>query len=198
MGWQRFLSLISATIGLIGAIFLAKSFLALTPKEILYLTSPYSRMAFAPEQIASMSAQKADAIIGVFFILLAFTGQIFTLVFLNEVTPFVNSRWIGFWIAIVCTSVLTLIFSFIDLKIAKHIRLETGKIAVREYCERSLNCEKVDPVNLKSLGIMAHDLLDMTKKVDENTPGFYKRIFEYISWNYSDSTDFLKKASNLN
>lgn len=197
MGLQKFISLVSAGIGLVGAIFLAKSFIALTPNELLHLASPYSRIAYAPEQIASMSAQKADAIIGIFFILLAFIGQICALVLVDETTLFVNSRWISFWISVACVSIFTVIFSFIDLKISSYIKLETGKIAARDYCNKRLTRETIDSVNLEGVERIANELLGMTKKADEKKADFIKRIFNYIGFKYLDKIELLKKISAL-
>ena len=197
MDLQKFLSLISAGIGLIGALFLAKSFIAQSPNDILHLTSPYSRIAFAPEQIVSMSAQKADAIIGVIFILFAFIGQICALVLVHEATPFVASRWFSFWIAAACVSVLTAIFSFVDLKLSNYIRRETGKVAIRDYCEARFTREKCDPVNLESLKVMGEELLGMNKKPNESNADFIQRIFVLAGLNCPDNPDFLKCMNEM-
>jgi len=52
--------------------FLAKGIVGLSPKGMLRLTSPYSRIAYGPEQIDSMVGQKADSLVGVIYIFLAF------------------------------------------------------------------------------------------------------------------------------
>jgi hypothetical protein len=197
MGLQKFLSLLSAGIGLVGAIFLAKSFLGLTPNDILHLTSPYSKIAFAPEQISSMSVQKANAIIGIFFILSAFIGQICALVLVDESTTFVSSRWIGFWMAAVYVSVFTLLFSFINLKLSNYIKLETGKIAIRDYCNKRFMRDKIDPVNLEGFKTMAHELMSLSKRADESNSDFIKRIFDCIGLKYLDNPDFTKSINEM-
>ena len=176
---------------------MAKSFIAPTPSDILHLTSPYSRMAYAPEQITSMSAQKADAIVGVLFIILAFVGQICALILVDDRTLFVSSRWTAAWIVALCISILTVIFSFADQKLSYYIRIQTGKVAVKEYCERRFSKENIDPVNLKSLGIMANELLDMSKRTGEANIDFIKRIYGNIGVEFPNEPDFLKRVNEL-
>ncbi len=197
MELQKFISLVSTGIGLVGALFLAKSFIAPTPSDILHLTSPYSRYTYAPEQITSMSAQKADAIVGVLFIILAFFGQICALIFVNDATLFVSSRWTAAWIAASCISILTVIFSLVDQKLSHCIRIETGKVAVKEYCKDNFSGENIDFGQLKSLGMMAHELLDISKRTGENNIDFIRRIYGNIGVEFPNKSDFLKKVNEL-
>ena len=84
MLYENFFSLLSVFIGLSGSIFLVKSVLILNPRAILKLTSPYSRIAYAPEQIKSFAKQKADALVGVLLVFIAFLIQIHSLIFISN------------------------------------------------------------------------------------------------------------------
>ena len=190
MGLQRFFSLLAASIGLIGAVFLSKGVVILSPKVMLHLTSPYSRYAYAPEQIASMATQKADALIGVVYIFLAFLIQVFSLIFVTGESSFIKSRWMGFWIVFTIVSILTVIFSLINIKIRDYYKLETGKIAVKDYCIKRLERKVIDPVNIKSLETMSQELLNLKKEDSETKADFIKRIAKYVEWTIPDDIDF--------
>lgn len=191
MSLRRFLSLLAACIGLFGAIFLAKGLIVLNPRAILHLTSPYARIAYAPEQISSMAGQKADALIGVIYISLAFLIQVCSLIFVDDKTNFIKTKWLGFWIVIAIVSVLTVIFSFINIRVSSHIRLETGKVAVKDYLAKRLN-RMVNLSDVKTLEKVSEDLLDINKRNDETRVDFIKRIAEYVGWTIIKETDFSK------
>lgn len=190
MGWHRFFSLLAASIGLIGAVFLSKGVVVLSSKVMLHLTSPYSRIAYAPEQIASMATQKADALIGVIYILLAFLIQVLSLIFVTGDSSFIKSRWMGFWIVFAVVSILTVLFSLINIKIRDYYKLETGKIAVKDYCIKRLERKVLDPVNIKSLETMSQELLNLKKEDSETKVDFIKRIAKYVEWTIPDDIDF--------
>jgi len=88
MELSKFFSLLATCLGLGGSIFLAKGIVGLSPNGMLRLTSPYSRFAYATEQIDSMAGQKADALVGVVIIFLAFLIQGGALVFVEGVEMF--------------------------------------------------------------------------------------------------------------
>ncbi len=50
MSFVKFISLLAASLGLIGSLFMVRGVAVLNPKIMLHLTSPYSRIAYAPEQ----------------------------------------------------------------------------------------------------------------------------------------------------
>ncbi len=81
MHLHRFLSLLAAFIGLIGAVFLAKGVLVLSSKDMLHSTTHYSAMGWPSKQIIfSMATQKADTSIGIAYIFLAFVIQVVSLI----------------------------------------------------------------------------------------------------------------------
>jgi len=189
MECNRFLSLLAAGIGLVGALFLSRAVVVLSPKVMLHLTAPYSRIGYAPEQIASMAAQKADAQIGVFCILLAFVIQVGSLILVEENTAFTSTRWMGVWVAIAIVAVLTVFFSFLNPTMRDRNKLEVGQVAVKEYCEDKIT-GMVDPVNADSLGQMAEQLINLKKEDSESSIDFINRISEYVGYSIPAETDF--------
>ena len=196
MEYPKFLSLLAASIGFVGALFLSKSVVALAPEMMLQLTSPYSRCAYAPEQIASMASQKADAVIGIVFILLAFAIQIFSTVFASESKKVFSSNWMGFWVAVAAVSVLTIVFSIYNSSLRDRYQTAIAKIAIRDFFDNRFR-KVVDPVNLTSLETMAHDLLKVQKPEYETQVQFVKRIASIVNWEMPEECD-LSRAENKN
>jgi len=192
MEWHRFLSLLAALFGLIGAIFLSKGVLALTPKAILYLTSPnYLTLDYASEQnIRSLATQKADTLCGVIYVLLAFLIQAFSLIFVSNDRPFVKSRWMGFWIAVTIIAIFTVVLSIINIRIRDYITLVAGKTEVKNYCKHFVGV--VDPAYTKGLEGVSKDLLHLKRVDSETQVDFIKRISKYVGYSIPKDTDFSK------
>jgi hypothetical protein len=195
MELSKFLSLLATCLGLGGSIFLAKGIVGLSPKGMLRLTSPYSRIAYAPDQIDSMAGQKADALVGVVIIFLAFLIQGGALVFVEDGTVLFKAGWTGVCIALVATLILTIIFSFVDKIFRNHTKLAIGKIAIRDYCANRFN-GMIDPVNAKSLETMSQQLLNMSRETAETKVDFIKRIAKYVDWKIPKETDFSRITEN--
>lgn len=191
METQKLFSLLAASIGLVGALFLTKSVVILTPKIMLQLTSPYSRVGYAPEQIASMAAQKADAVIGIVFVIIAFTIQVISLMFTSDDGVIINSRWLSIWIVLAVVSSMTIAFTLFGFHLRTRYKFETGKIALYD-CFSSNFKRRIDPVHLGTVPTMAKELLDIEKTDGESDFQFFKRISKLIGWKIPDGCDISK------
>lgn len=190
MELHRFLSLLAAFIGLVGAMFLSKGVLALTPKAMLDLTPPHSRIGYSPELIASLANQKADTIIGVIYIGGAFLIQVVSLISFGGQKSFTESRWMGFWMVLAIVSLVTVIFSLADIKIRGWYKVEMGKIEVRWKFSDTFSRERFDSVNIKELEVMAQELLGLKRGKSETTVDLVKRIARYVE--YANDIDVSK------
>ena len=188
MDYQRLASLFAAIMGLVGTIFIAKALLILSPTAMLRLTSPYSRIVYAPEQIESIASQKADSVIGITYIAIAFAIQITSLLFSPEQSQPVVSRWMGFWVVLGIVSVLTVTLTLADRGLEGHYRSQVGKVAIRDYL-RDRFTGKVDPVDARSLVKMTDDLLGINKAEEEPVTDFVRRVAAIVQWQIQDSTD---------
>jgi hypothetical protein len=195
MELHRFLSLLAALLGLIGAIFLSKGVLALTPKTMLHLTTPHSRTDYAPEQIRSLATQKADTSSGVIYVLLAFSIQAFSLIFVSNDILLVKSRWMGFWVAVAIVAIFTVVFSIMNIRIRDYYTLVIGKIEVKNHCADSF-LGIVEPVHAKELEGKSKELLNLKREESETQVDFIKRISEYVGYSIPKDTDFSKIESN--
>jgi len=195
MELQRFLSLLAAFIGFIGAIFLAKGVLALSPKATLDLTTPHSRWGYAPEQIVSLATQKANTLIGVVFIVSAFLIQVVSLICFNGGKSVAESRWIAFWIALAIVSIVTVIFSFLNLKIRNWYRIEMGKLEVERRCTYYYSKSDFSKRFIREVETMSRELLDLQRAENESNGDFIKRVFEFVECPILDQVDFSKYDS---
>lgn len=192
MELHRFLSLLAACIGFVGAIFLSKGVLSLSPKAMLELTPPHARIAYAPEQIASLASQKADTLTGVLCILIAFSVQVISLLFFTGSGVFIRSRWITFWVALAIVSLLTIVFSLAGLKVRNWYRIEMGKLEIRWHYAERFQDNTFDVGAVRGAIAMAKDLLDLQKEEDELISEFLKRVFNYVGCPVPNHIDLKK------
>ena len=158
MEYSKFFSLLAAFIGFVGALFLSKSVIMLTPKIMVQLTSPNARWDYAPEQIESMAAQKADAVVGIIFVLLAFAIHVFSIIFAPDSKKIFSSHWMSFWVVAAIVSIITIGFTLYKSRLNTRYQVATGKIAIQDYFNDRFR-KVVDPVNVSSLETMSYDLL---------------------------------------
>jgi len=193
MEWNRILSLFAASFGLVGALFLAKGVLVLNPRDMLHLTSPYSRFDYAPEQINSMAIQKSDVLTGVIYILIAFFIQVISFIFITHQTcSFIKSKWMLFWIVFSIISITTIIFTIMNSRIRVYYKIEIGKIALKDHCIHTFSRKPIDPVNVKGIECMAQELLGFKRRSSESMKDFINRVASCIGWTVPDNIDFSK------
>lgn len=192
---QRFLSLLAALFGIIGAIFLSKGVLCLSPKDMVELTPPHSRMGYAPEQIASFASQKADTITGVVYILMAFLIQALSLLFFNASKFFFKSNWMGFWVAVAALSIITIVFSFANTRICKWYRIEMGKYEIKSRSVYYVSKKDFSERFVRETESMAKELLDLKRLDNESNGEFVRKVFKFVEFPNSDQVDFSKYDS---
>ncbi|MDL1971246.1 MAG: hypothetical protein LWW94_09860 [Candidatus Desulfofervidaceae bacterium] len=188
---HTFFSLLAACFGLLGSVFLAKGILGLSPKDMLKLTTPYSRLKYAPEQIDSMAAQKADAFIGVIIIFLAFLVQIVSLIFVsNNHSLLFKDQWIGSGIASAVTSILAIIFYSIDKYYYKYLRLKIRKLECVAKLKDIFAKEEINSNDVKFLEGILEELLSIKRKPSETKIDFIKRVAEYLGQPIPEGINF--------
>lgn len=197
MEWNRFLSLLAALFGLIGAMFLSKGVLALTPKAILYLTSPnYQRIDYASEQnIRSLATQKADTVCGVFYVFLAFLIQVISLIFVRN-NPFpIKSRWLVFWVAMAFVAIFTVVLSILNIRLQNYYTLVAVKTEVKNYCTNNIK-GVVNPAFADGVERISEQLLYLKREDFETQKAFIERISEYVGYSIPNGTVFSEKESD--
>ncbi|MBC8471568.1 MAG: hypothetical protein H8D56_19070 [Planctomycetes bacterium] len=197
MELHKSLSLLAALFGLIGAVFLSKGVLALTPKAIVYLTSPkYSTLDFASKQnILSLATQKADTLCGIGYVLLAFLIQVISLIFVRNTVFLIKSRWMVFWVAMAIIAILTVVASIVNIRYRDYIALVAGKNEVKDYCTKHIK-GVVESAYANGVESGSEELLDLKREDSELQDDFIKRISEYVGYSIPKDTDFSKILSD--
>jgi len=195
MDLQKFLSLFACLMGFIGAIFLAKGVLALSPKAMLELTPPHARIGYAPEHIVSLATQKADTLIGVIYIGSAFVIQIISLLSSSRGKLITETRWMGFWIVLAIISLITIIFSLSNVKIRHWYRIKMGKLEVERHCNYHYSKNDFSERFVRETETMSRELLDLQRKDTESNSDFMRRVSQLVECPILDQVDFSKYDS---
>lgn len=193
---SKFLSLLAACIGLVGALFLSKSVIMLAPKIMIQLTSPYARCDYAPEQIASMASQKADAVVGILLVLSAFAIQVLSILFAPESKKIFSSHWITFWVMAAIVSIITIGFTLCNSRLKNRYQIATSKIAIGDHLDHSFR-KDVDTGNVNSLETMAYDLLKIEKSKNETPVQFVKRVAFIVDWEIPEECDLSRVENDI-
>jgi len=194
MQLHKFLSLLAVIIGLVGAIFLAKGILVLSPKDMVHSTTHYSAMGWPSKRIiSSMAIQKADTLIGFIFIFLAFPIQVISLIVTDKIAlGETRSRSIA--LAFVFVFVLTIILYLLNRGIRDYNEIEMEKLVARDYCTRRFVGRPVDPANAKGLEDMSYEYFNLKRKDAETQIDLIKRIAKHVGWDVPEDIDFSRIA----
>jgi len=191
MEMARFFGILSASIGFMGAFFLAIGVLVLSDKDMVHGTFHYSSWGWpSNEMISSMASQKGHTQTGVAYILTAFLLQIVCLIFLKDEVGFVKSRLSGILLAVGLVIVLAIVAYLVDRGLCEYHKLNMKKIVARDYLESNIK-ENSCPLysNIQSI---ANQYFSFKKTTEENNPDFIKRFAEYIGYDLPEDANFSK------
>jgi len=191
MELHRFLSLLATLIGLIGAAFVAKGIVILSPEEMIRSTTHYSAMAWPSKRIiTSMSTDQADTLVGFIFVFLACLIQAIA-IFVNEEVPFCKSSARSVMVAFVFVLVLIIMFYFVNKGIRDYDISKMQKYVIKDYCTERFIGRSVDRASAQGLEDMISEYLpELERKDSESQKDFIKRIADYASCILPNNTDF--------
>jgi hypothetical protein len=176
MRLNTFFSIVAVAFGLIGSYFTVHGNLFLSPKALLELTTPHSRIDYAPEQINSLTSQQADAVIGILLIFIAFLIQ-FASFFVSESALFSSHWWNGMIIAMLATCCVFFATYLADSKYKTNLRLEVGKVEIKtSLAEKERAWSNHD---LQEFEGKATELLDLPRRPDERGADYIKRVADF-------------------
>ena len=197
MGLNRFLSLLAASMGLIGAVFLAKGVLIQSAEDMINSTTHYSACAWPSKKIiSSMSIQKADTVTGIVYIFIAFLIQLVSLIFLKGEIIFIKKWWMSIGIAFILIFILTITFYLINNGIRNHNVLKMEKIVVRDYFTDRFVGKAVDTANIQGLEDMSKEYFNLNREDSESDFDFVKKIAQYVGWSIPSNIDFSRIDEN--
>jgi hypothetical protein len=184
---DRASNLISALLGFLGAILIAKGVLKLTPEIIA--EQVYTYMSFNNSQLVNIAEQKADVVSGSVLIALAFLFQITNIIFVRKNIIMFESFWsgVGLCLAIACL-ILTMIL-FLDSALTKHYTIEATKAVAYRTLEDLLKMPLTHS-SLNEIKESAKTVKDFEKKENETPQDFLKRYITYLDFKLKDEIDW--------
>ena len=191
MSLDRFISLLAASIGLIGAVFLCIGVLVLSDKEMVGGTFNYSPISWpSVEIISSLATQKVHAVIGIAYIVLAFLLHLVSLVFLKGEICFTTSRLNGVLLSAGFIAILILIGYLADGGLCEYHKLNMKKIAARDYLKQ--NVEQSGAPQQSGVQSIANQYFSFEKEPKEDNPDFIRRFAQYVGYDLSKDADLSK------
>jgi len=191
MNIDRFLNILSASIGSMGALFLAIGVLVLSDKDMVHGTFNYSPMGWpSNEIISSMAIQKGHTQIGVTYILIAFLLQVVCLIFLKDEVGFVKSRLNGTLLAGGLVIILAIVACLADKGLCEYHKLNMKKIVARDYLESNIK-ERESPL-YADVQTIANQYFSFKKTTEENGSDFIKRFAKHVGYDLPKDANFSK------
>ncbi len=176
-----------------GAIQLVIAILKMTPDILGRLSRSY--ISFSTRMLDNLSAQKADAIIGLLLVSFAFVIQLMTEIFVtNSFTlPFTHRDSVLFIILI--GLVLFSVIRVFHRILRKQIRINAGKaLIVAQAKEEWFNHKPIRNVRIKPIERSTKLLCFFERSDNEDTLEFLRRLGSYIKF---DLIDFIKERYNI-
>lgn len=187
MNLDRFLTLLATIIGLIGSIFLVRGSLGLTPDIMARLAETI--YWFNEAQVTGLAAQKANAVCGAVFILLAFALTVTRLAFVDEQIRCFDSKVMAFAVALAIAAVLCVGLLFIKSGIARSEKQKIGLMIVTRRLDVLITGGRVGLGQVKELGDAAQKIASIDMTGIQDYEGAFRRIVEVVGRKLPDKID---------
>lgn len=171
---DRFLSIISAILGLAGVMCVLKGVSRLSPDLIAKVSQTY--LEFNMTQIQTLSSQKADFVTGATLVLIACLLQTGVLLFLREPFQIFESYWHAAGLAVATGAVMMVVFYGVNQGMAKHYQEKAKFSLARSYFQTVLKQDPILVQHLKTTEDVASSLFGIEKAPDESGKDFLNRI----------------------
>ena len=174
MNLEQFLSILSALLGALGSIYVLRNILHLTPDKIEQISA--SKRGHNPDQIDSLSEQKAENFIGslliIFALLIGFLNVIFSP---SNITTFSN-KFLAILIAISISCVIYFFMVKISKLVEKNTHEAVAKILISEKLDKLFKRIKVPKFEFSSLCFISNRFLELNQRKDESDIEYLHRI----------------------
>lgn len=159
MELDRFLNLLAATIGAMGSAYVLKGIAGLSPQLIERLSR--SHWDFSSAQVNALTAQKAEALIGIALVLTAFAIAVLNLAGIPSGVLLFESRVAGVGIIAAVVVLAWPILHFAAKLIQARQKRTVNFIIVKSGIQESLNIGHLSPAYVPNLRLFAVTLLGM-------------------------------------
>lgn len=171
---DRFASIVSAILGLVGLMFVLKGISRLSPDLIAKISQTY--IEFNMTQIQNLASQKADFVTGAVLILIACLIQTSALLFLREPFMIFEDYWHAAALAVAAGVVVTLIFFGANRGMSSHYQEQAKYSLAKFYFQTVLKQDPILAQHLKTTEDVAASLFGIEKQPDESGKEFLARL----------------------
>jgi sensor histidine kinase YesM len=159
MALDQFLTLIATILGAIGSVYVLKSILRLTPDITERLSSGF--YGHNPNQIDSLSLQKAEGIVGASLIILALAIAIINAAFTPSTILIYPRRLVAVLIAVAFAAIIYFLMTRIGKVIYLQHRRAVARIILAQTLDRLFKSNNVPDYEIRSLYNLADKYLDL-------------------------------------
>jgi len=171
---DRFASIISAILGLVGLMFVLKGISRLSPDLIAKISQTY--IEFNLTQIQNLASQKADFVTGAVLVLAACLIQTGALLFLREPFMIFENYWHAAGLAIATCVLVMIIFFGVNRGMANHYQEQAKFSLAKVYFQTVLKQDPILSQHLKTTEDLAASLFGIEKKPEESGKEFLSRL----------------------
>lgn len=188
MDLDRFLNLLAAVFGAMGSIYVLKGVAALSPNLIERLSRTY--FSFSAAQIDALTAQKADAIVGIALVVIALAIAVVNSAAVPAGIPMFGRRTMGVALVAVLSGAAYLALAFAGAAIHRHEKLAVGRAITAQELSRLFKVGKLPVSEVGSLKVYGRTLLGLTIEDSESPRSILSRLAGEVSMRVPEGLDF--------
>jgi hypothetical protein len=188
MDLDRFLNLLASVFGALGSVYVLKGIAGLSPDLIERLSRSY--WGFSAAQIDSLTAQKADAIVGIALVLIALVISIVNQALVPPVIRVFESWAMGIALVAVLAGAAYLALAFSGAAVQRHQRLAVGRLITTQEISALLEAGKLPSSEVDSLKAYGRTLLGLAIDDSEVPRALFMRIANEVGLAVPETFDF--------
>ncbi len=185
MSLDKFLLLISTTLGFFGTIFIAKGIFKLVPEIIAEQSTTY--YGYNDLIIENLSRQKADFISGLIIITMAFLLQLTNLIFISPNIKIFDIYWIGVVTSLFTSFCILIISIIINYLYFKKCHFDTQKAMTVKMLMDDFRFDSIPSKKIKNIIEVADSLFDFKRYEGESNHQFLARYTKFLKIKLPDS-----------
>ena len=189
MELERFLNLLAATVGAIGSLYVMKSAAGLSAQLIERLSR--SSWDFSSDQIDALTAQKAEALVGIPLVLTAFAIAVINLAFVPSDLQLPESGFVAVGAIAAVVVPIWAVLNFIAKVIRERDRTTVKLIVARRLLQEFLDLGRLLPIDVPGLGVCGV-LLGMPAAGGESPRQHFERLAARVGLSIPLSFSFAK------
>jgi hypothetical protein len=188
MNFDRFLDLLAAVFGAMGSIYVLKSIAALSPNLIEQLSR--TPLGFSAAQLDSLTAQKADSIVGITLVLIALAFAVVKSALVPLDIQMFERRAVGIALVAVLSGATYIALAFASDAVYRHQKLAVGRIMTTRELGPLFDTGKLLASDVGSLKVFARTLLGMTVEDTESPRSILNRLAAEVGLQVPANFDF--------